>query len=102
MDRRVLPDTYCLDASGTAWLPPLQDGELVAQDQDLGDLPGLITPSQPQPGGRPRGQEKEEPHRRHMTDDHHGRAAAERATLLVTAMDEILGTHRIRVCKGLR
>jgi hypothetical protein len=28
----------------SAWLPPLQDGELVAQDQDLGGLPGLITP----------------------------------------------------------
>lgn len=44
-----------------AWLPPLQDGELVAQDQDLGGLPGLLTPRQPQPGGRPRGQDKDEP-----------------------------------------
>jgi hypothetical protein len=44
----------------TAWLPPLQDGELVAQDQDLGGLPGVITPRQPQPGGRPRRQEKDE------------------------------------------
>ena len=33
--------------------------------------------------------------RRHMTGDHHGRAAG-RATLLVTPTDEILGTHRIR------
>jgi hypothetical protein len=30
--------------------------------------------------------------RRHMTGDHHGRTAR-RATLLVTAADEILGTH---------
>jgi hypothetical protein len=30
--------------------------------------------------------------RRHMTGDHHGRTAR-RATLLVTAVDEILGTH---------
>jgi hypothetical protein len=25
-------------------LPPLQDGELVAQDQDLCGLPGFLTP----------------------------------------------------------
>jgi hypothetical protein len=31
--------------------------------------------------------------RRHMTDAHHGRMAG-RATLLVRAVDEILGTHR--------
>ena len=31
--------------------------------------------------------------RRHMTGDHHGRTAW-RATLLVAATDEILGTHR--------
>jgi hypothetical protein len=31
--------------------------------------------------------------RRHMTGDHHGRTAR-RATLLVTATDEILGTHK--------
>ena len=33
--------------------------------------------------------------RRHMTGDHHGRMAG-RATLLVRAVDEILGTHRFR------
>jgi hypothetical protein len=33
--------------------------------------------------------------RRHMTGDHHGRAAG-RATLLVTQTDEILGSHRNR------
>jgi len=32
--------------------------------------------------------------RGHMTGDHHGREA-DRATLLVRAMDEILGTHRL-------
>jgi hypothetical protein len=31
--------------------------------------------------------------RRHMIGDHHGRTAG-RATLLLRAMDEILGTHR--------
>jgi hypothetical protein len=31
----------------TARLPPLQDGDLVAQDQDLGGLPGILTPRQP-------------------------------------------------------
>ena len=32
--------------------------------------------------------------RRHMTDDHHGRTSG-RATLLVRAVDEILGTHKM-------
>jgi hypothetical protein len=32
-------------------LLPLQDGELVAQEQDLGGLPRLLTPGQPQPRG---------------------------------------------------
>ena len=32
-----------------ARLPPLQDGELVAQDQDLCGLPCFLTPGQPQP-----------------------------------------------------
>ena len=32
-----------------ARLPPLQDGELVAQDQDLGGLPYLLAPGEPQP-----------------------------------------------------
>ena len=34
--------------------------------------------------------------RRHMTGDHHGQTAG-RATLLVRAMDEILGTHTARL-----
>ena len=41
-------------------LPPLQDGELVAQDQDLRGLPRLLTPRQPQPRGDPRDQEERE------------------------------------------
>jgi hypothetical protein len=32
--------------------------------------------------------------RRHMTSDHQGQAA-ERATLLVRAVDEVLGTHSV-------
>jgi hypothetical protein len=36
---------------------------------------------------------KRKTNRRHMTGDHHDRTAR-RATLLVTAADEILGTHR--------
>jgi len=42
-------------------LPPLQDGELVAQDQDLGGLLRLLTPGQPQPRGQSRNQEEHEP-----------------------------------------
>ena len=38
-----------------ARLPPLQDGELAAQDQDLCGLPCLLAPGQPQPPGYPRG-----------------------------------------------
>jgi hypothetical protein len=39
----------------------LQDQELVAQDQNLGDLPRILTPGQPQPRGDPRDQEEREP-----------------------------------------
>jgi hypothetical protein len=42
-------------------LLPLQDGELVAQEQDLGGLPRLLTPGQPQPSGYPRDQQEDEP-----------------------------------------
>jgi hypothetical protein len=44
-----------------ARLPPLQDGELVAQDQDLSGLPRFLTPGQPQPRCRPGDQEEGEP-----------------------------------------
>ncbi len=44
-----------------ARIPPLQDGELVAQDQDLGGLPRLLTPGQPQPRGHPRDEKEGEP-----------------------------------------
>ena len=39
----------------------LQDHELVAQDQDLGGLPRILTPGQPQPRGGPGDQEEDEP-----------------------------------------
>ena len=45
----------------TVRLPPLQDGELVAQDQDFRGLPPLHTPRQPQPRGDFRYQEEYEP-----------------------------------------
>ena len=44
-----------------ARLPPSQDGEPVAQDQDLCGLPCFLTPGQLQPGGRPRDQEEDGP-----------------------------------------
>ena len=44
-----------------ARLVALQDGELVAQDQDFGGLPRLLTLGQPQPHGDPRDQEEDEP-----------------------------------------
>jgi hypothetical protein len=40
-------------------LPSLQDGELVAQEQDLGGLPRFLAAGQPQPGGHPRDQQEE-------------------------------------------
>jgi len=44
-----------------ARLPPLQDGEMVAQDQDFGGFPRLLARGQPQPCGKSRGQEEQEP-----------------------------------------
>ena len=44
-----------------ARLPPLQDGELMAQDQDLRGLPRLLALGQPQPRGDPPDQEEHEP-----------------------------------------
>ena len=55
-----------------ARLPPLQDGELMAQDQDLRGLPRMLTLGQPQPRGDARELE-EHTNRRHMIGDHHGR-----------------------------
>ena len=74
-----------------AWLPPLQDGKLVAQDQDLCGLPCLLAPdSRRHAASRVI---RRNTNRRHMTGDHH-RRVADTATLLLTAMDGILGTHR--------
>jgi S-adenosyl methyltransferase len=70
--------------------PPLQDGELVAQDQDLRGLPCLPTVGQPQPRGNPRYQEEHEPQ---AHDRRSSRPDTPRATQLVRAVDEILGTH---------
>jgi len=86
-----------------AALPPLQDGELMAQDQDL--------------RGPPRSSRwdrrshaatrviRRNTNRRHIIGDHHG-WTAERATLLLRAVDNILGTHsfhqpRSPRCRGL-
>jgi hypothetical protein len=44
-----------------AWLAPLQDGELVAQEQDLRGLARFLTPGQLQPRGHPCDQEEHEP-----------------------------------------
>ena len=45
----------------TARLSPLQDGELVAQDQDLCGLPCPLTQGQPKPRGYPRDEKEGEP-----------------------------------------
>ena len=46
---------------GATWPPPLQDGELMAKDQDLRGLPRILAPGQPQPRFDPRDQEEHEP-----------------------------------------
>ena len=56
-----------------------------------------LTPRQPQSRGDARDQEEHEPQA--MIGDPHGRTAG-RATLLVRATDEILGTHRRGHCDG--
>jgi hypothetical protein len=74
-----------------AWLPPLQDGDLVARWIKISAVFHLSS--------RPdsRSQEaarvvRRKTNRRHMTGDHQGRTS-EKATLQVRAVDEILGTH---------
>ena len=68
----------------------LQHGELVAQEQDLcGFHASLRRESRSHPASRViRGKTN----RRHMIGDHHGRTAGG-TTLLVRAVDGILGTH---------
>jgi len=74
----------------------LQDGELVAQDQDLCALPSFLALGEPQP--RRSRVVRRKTNRRHMTGDHYGRTGRT-ATLLVTVTDEILDTHRsLRAC----
>jgi hypothetical protein len=41
-------------------LPSLQDGELVAQEHDLGGLPRFLAAGQPQLGSHPRDQQEDE------------------------------------------
>jgi hypothetical protein len=53
-----------------ARLLSLQNGELMAQDQDFRGLPRLRAPRQPQQRGDPRDQRNT--NRRHIIGDHHG------------------------------
>jgi hypothetical protein len=53
--------TVCPVQPRATWPPPLQDGELMAQDQDLRGLPRILTPGQPQPRCDPRNQAEHEP-----------------------------------------
>ena len=71
----------------------LRDGEMVAHDQDLCDLPRLRRPGRPSyTASRVISRNT---NRKHMIGDHHGPTTA-RATLLVRAMDGILGTQNLR------
>jgi len=69
----------------------------MAKEQDLRGLPRILAPGQPQP--RFDRVIRRNTNRRHIIGDHHGRTAG-RATLLVRAVDDILGTHRY--CPGRR
>src|SRR6478752_3228513 len=82
--------TVCPVQPRATWPPPLQDGELMAKDQDLRGLPRILAPGQPQPRFDPCDQEEHEPQAHDRRS--HGRTAG-RATLLVRAVDDILGTH---------
>ncbi len=53
--------TVCPVQPRATWPPPLQDGELMAKDQDLRGLPRILAPGQPQPPFDPRDQEEHEP-----------------------------------------
>ncbi|HEY5361157.1 MAG TPA: hypothetical protein VIJ82_26330, partial [Streptosporangiaceae bacterium] len=90
--------TVCPVQPQATWAPPLQDGELMAKDQDLHGLLRTLTLGQPQPRCDPCDQE--EHNRRHMIGDHLDRTA-QRATPLVTAVDDLLGTHNMRNRDGL-
>jgi hypothetical protein len=78
-------------------LPPLKDGELVAQDQDLC---GLHASSHRDSRSHAANRViRRKTNRRHMIGDHHGRTAGG-TTLLVRAVDGILGTHRSYSANG--
>ena len=53
--------TVCPVQPRATWPPPLQDGELMAKDQDLRGLPRILAPGQPQPRFDPCDQEEHEP-----------------------------------------
>ena len=53
--------TVCPVQPRATWPPPSQKGELMAQDQDLRGLPGIVTPGQPQPRSDTGDQEEHEP-----------------------------------------
>jgi len=53
--------TVCPVQPRATWPPSLQDGELMAKDQDLRGLPGILAPGQPQPRCDPRDQEELQP-----------------------------------------
>ena len=57
--------TVCPVQPRATWPPPLQDGELMAKDQDLRGLPRILAPGQPQPRFDPRDQEEHEPQAHH-------------------------------------
>ena len=70
-------------------MSPLQNGELMAQDQDFRGLHTSRRDSRSHAATRVI---RRNTNRRHMTGDPHGRTAG-KATLLIRAADEILGTH---------
>ena len=69
----------------------LQDGDLVTQKQNLGGLPRPLAADSRNPATIRVIRKKT--NRRHMIGDHHGQAAST-ATLLLTATDGVLGTHK--------
>jgi len=66
----------------------------VAQDQDLCGLPLFLTPGRDSCSHEAARVIRRKTNRRHMIGDHHGRTAGG-TTLLVRAVDGILGTHRL-------
>ena len=72
--------------------PPLQDRELVAQQLEISAVFRISSRRDSRTHAASRVINRNT-NRRHMIGDHHGRSAGP-ATLLVRAVDAILGTHR--------